>query len=267
MQFSINVDKSIRSSAAIAAQKEKVTKKKLEELQNERAAAKEAEEKKAEEERTAKEAAEQPEAPQSPSQSAGIASSNCNRGSSHRNPESIDVLVNKKHCLAPLSFVPPDLVTTHGATLSAKAAGSFNAMFAAAAAAGQPFTISSSYRSYQTQVSTYSHWVSVNGQAGADTVSARPGFSEHQTGFVIDVGAGGCNLNCFGGTTQYQWFQENAAQYGFIQRYYGGFEAITGYASEEWHYRYVGTAVAEDMKARGIKTLEQYWGLEGGDYR
>lgn len=167
----------------------------------------------------------------------------------------------------PLSFIPSDLVTTNGATLSAKAADSFNKMFAAAAAAGQPFTVSSSYRSYQTQVSTYNYWVSVNGQAAADTVSARPGFSEHQTGFVIDVGAGSCILDCFGGTSQYSWFQKNAATYGFIQRYYLGYEHITGYAGEEWHYRYVGTAVAKDMQARGIKTLEQYWNIEGGDYR
>lgn len=203
-----------------------------------------------------------PPAPTSPQAEKG-----CNTATTHKNPAAIDVVVNKKHCLAPLTFVPPDLVASHGATLSSKAVASFNAMFAAAAAAGQPFTVSSSYRSYDTQVATYNHWVSVNGQQGADTVSARPGYSEHQTGFVIDVGANGCNLDCFGGTSQYQWFQENAAKYGFIQRYYAGYEHITGYASEEWHYRYVGTAVAQDMATKGIKTLEQYWGIEGGGYR
>lgn len=192
--------------------------------------------------------------------------SGCGAATAHSNPAAITVLVNKKHCLQPLSFTPPDLVTTHGATISAKAAADFNRMFADAAASGQPFTVSSSYRSYATQVSTYNYWVSVNGQQAADTVSARPGYSEHQTGFAVDVAANGCTLNCFGGTSQYQWFQANAANYGFIQRYYAGYESITGYASEEWHYRYVGVPVAQDMKARGIKTLEQYWGLPGGGY-
>lgn len=191
----------------------------------------------------------------------------CNSATTHTNPATIDVMVNKKHCLTPLSFAPSDLVTSHGATLSAKAIDAFNQMFAAAAADGQPFIVSSSYRSYATQVSTYNYWVSVNGQQSADTVSARPGYSEHQTGLALDVGVTGCELDCFGGTSQYQWFQANAASFGFIQRYYSGFEAITGYASEEWHYRYVGVSVAQDMKAKGIKTLEEYWGLEGGDYR
>ena len=228
-----------------------------------------------EEERRAKEVADAEEQKKAEEEARGAATSNqgtastatCNASSSHNSPSSIDVMVNKKHCLQPLSFTPADLVASHGATISAKAVADFNRMYADAAAAGQPFSVSSSYRSYGTQVSTYNYWVSVNGQAGADTVSARPGFSEHQTGLAIDVGANGCNLSCFGGTTQYQWFQNNAANYGFIQRYYSGYEHITGYSSEEWHYRYVGVATAQDMKARGIKTLEQYWGMEGGNYR
>ena len=101
---------------------------------------------------------------------------------------------------------------------------------------------------------------------GADTYSARPGYSEHQTGLAFDVAAGSCVLDCFGTTSQYQWLQANAADYGFIQRYYAGYENITGYKAEEWHYRYVGTAVAKDMQARGIKTLEQYWDILGGGY-
>jgi len=80
------------------------------------------------------------------------------------------------------------------------------------------------------------------------------------------VAAGGCTLNCFGSSAQYQWFQQNAANFGFIQRYYAGYENITGYSAEEWHYRYVGVAVAKDMNEKGIKTLEEYWGVSGGDY-
>jgi len=140
-------------------------------------------------------------------------------------------------------------------------------MCAAATAAGLPFRITSSFRSYQNQVDTYNQWVAVNGStASADTVSARPGYSEHQTGYAMDIASGGCALDCFAGTPQYAWMQAHAAEYGFIQRYYDGYESITGYSPEPWHYRYVGIQVAEDMKARGIKTLEQYWGVSGGDY-
>lgn len=195
-----------------------------------------------------------------------INSSACNTEKSHANPSNIDVVVNKKHCLQPLSYAPGDLVTSNGATLSAKAINAYNQLFAAAAAAGQGFSVTSSYRSYGDQVSTYNYWVSLSGKEGADTYSARPGYSEHQTGLAFDVAAGSCVLDCFGSTPQYQWLQANAADYGFIQRYYAGYEDITGYKAEEWHYRYVGVAVAKDMRAKGIKTLEQYWDIPGGGY-
>ncbi|MBC7459454.1 M15 family metallopeptidase, partial [Candidatus Saccharibacteria bacterium] len=121
---------------------------------------------------------------------------------------------------------------------------------------------------YSSQVSTYKYWVGVSGAAGADTYSARPGYSEHQTGLAFDVAdsAGAYPLDSFKKTSQYQWLLANAANYGFIQRYYAGYTSITGYTAEEWHYRYVGVAVAKDMASKGIKTLEQYWGVSGGDY-
>lgn len=191
----------------------------------------------------------------------------CNLAETHKDPAKIDVLVNKKHCIQPLTYTPGDLTTVYGATISQKAAGDFAAMYEAAQAAGQPFTVTSSYRSYSTQVSTYNYWVSISGKAAADTYSARPGYSEHQTGFAVDLAStSGCSLDCFGTTSQYNWLQANAAKYGFIQRYYAGHEATTGYKAEEWHYRYVGKTVALDMKQQGIKTLEAYWGFEGGNY-
>ena len=193
-------------------------------------------------------------------------SSVCNPSKTHNDPASIDVVVNKKHCMQPLTYEPSDLVTSNGATLSAKAIAAYNQLFTAAAVAGEPFYVTSSYRSYTSQVQTYDYWVSTSGRAGADTYSARPGYSEHQTGLAFDVAANGCVLDCFGKTSQYTWLQQHAAEYGFIQRYYSGYESITGYETEEWHYRYVGVAVAKDMQAKGIKTLEQYWNITGGDY-
>jgi len=192
----------------------------------------------------------------------------CNVSGVRNNPSDPGVMVNKKHCLQPLTFVPGDLVTVRGAQISAKAAPSFEQLMNSAAAAGFPLLVTSSYRSFQTQVATYNYWVSISGATIADTYSARPGYSEHQTGFAIDFAnaSGSCSLSCFGTTPEYQWLVANAATYGFIQRYISGKEAITGYSAEEWHYRFVGSSVALDMKARGIQTLEEYWGLPGGTY-
>jgi D-alanyl-D-alanine carboxypeptidase len=198
-----------------------------------------------------------------------VDSSTCNTSKTHNDPNSIDVVVNKKHCIQPVTFSPGDLEEVAGGfLLSTKAAPSFTAMYNAAAAAGEAFTLTSSYRSYSDQVSTYAYWVNTSGKAGADTYSARPGYSEHQTGLAFDVADAAKQyvLSDFGKTSQYQWLQAHAADYGFIQRYYAGYESITGYEAEEWHYRYVGVAVAKDMQAKGIKTLEQYWGISGGDY-
>lgn len=195
-----------------------------------------------------------------------IDSATCNRSTVRNNPAEIDVIVNKKHCIQPLTFIPNDLVSSRGATLSAKAIGGFNGLMAAADAAGVPLSVTSSYRSYTTQISTYAYWVGISGAAGADTYSARPGYSEHQTGLAFDVATGGCALDCFGTSQAYTWMQANAATYGFIQRYYQGFDLITGYKAEEWHYRYVGSDVALDMQAKSIKTLEEYWGVAGGNY-
>ncbi len=204
-----------------------------------------------------------------PSNAASVVNpADCNVSDVRKDPGDIGVMVNKKHCIQPLSYAPSDLVTVRGATISAKVAPSFEQLMTAASAAGFPLSVTSSYRSYQTQVATYNYWVSVSGAAGADTYSARPGYSEHQTGFAIDFAnaSRSCSLSCFGSTAEYQWLQANAATYGFIQRYYAGKDAITGYGAEEWHYRYVGADVALDMKAKGILTLEEYWGLPGGTY-
>lgn len=188
----------------------------------------------------------------------------------HDIPSSINVVVNKRHEIQPATYIPDDLVDVgDGFMLSAKAATSFNAMMAAASSADEPLALTSSYRSYDTQVVTYAYWVNLSGTVTADTYSARPGYSEHQTGLAFDVADAAKKyvLSDFAQTSQYTWLQAHAAEYGFIQRYYAGYESITGYEAEAWHYRYIGTVVAKDMKVKNIKTLEQYWDVSGGDYQ
>ena len=115
-----------------------------------------------------------------------------------------------------------------------------------------------------TQVTTYNGYVNTDGQAAADTTSARPGYSEHQTGWAMDIGDGGgvCSfLPCFADQPAAVWAKANAYKFGFIVRYPAGMQAVTGYVYEAWHLRYVGTDVATAMATRGIATLEQYFGL------
>ncbi|MCA0227938.1 M15 family metallopeptidase [Patescibacteria group bacterium] len=182
-------------------------------------------------------------------------------------PSTLTVVINKKHCFSPLNWAPSDLASVQGYLLRSEAATQLGAMINAASAAGMGFSPSSAYRSYDNQVTTYNTWVAINGsQAAADTVSARPGYSEHQTGLAVDLQTSGCALECFAGTAAYQWLKQYASDYGFIERYPVGLTSITGYSPEAWHWRYIGVATARDMKTKGIQTLEEYLGIPGGDY-
>lgn len=187
--------------------------------------------------------------------------------SNHSNPAELTVIVNKKHPLNPIDFVPPDLTGYNSYLLSGKMLADLKALLFASVVANTPVDLYSTYRSYNNQIVAYNHWVQVNGStSAADRVSARPGYSEHQTGFAIDFSFGNCYLDCFNDSPQYHWMQKNAAAYGFIERYPPGFESITGYSPESWHWRYVGPEIAKDMQAKNIKTLEQLWNIQGGDY-
>ena len=112
----------------------------------------------------------------------------------------------------------------------------------------------SGYRDYDFQVKCYESIVSAYGKEYADTYSARPGYSEHQTGYTID-----CNTinDEFGETEEGKWLADNCHKYGFIIRYPEGKEGITGYSYESWHIRYVGVENATAIYEQGL-TLEEY---------
>ena len=188
-------------------------------------------------------------------------------------PASPWLVVNKHRPLVPADYVPADLVlpsirlavsgeATH---LNSTTAAAAEALFAAAAKDGVTMTLASGYRSYSTQVSTYNGYVASRGQADADTASARPGYSEHQTGWSFDIGDGGgaCSFQpCFAEQPAAVWAKANCHRYGFVVRYPWMFHTITGYYYEPWHLRYIGVEAATDMANRGINTLEEYFGLE-----
>ena len=110
--------------------------------------------------------------------------------------------------------------------------------------------------SYAYQASLYNSYVAQDGQELADTYSARPGHSEHQSGLAFDIGA---LDNGYGNTPGGRWLNAHCADYGFILRYPAGKESITGYQYEPWHVRYVGKEIASRIMSQGI-TLEEYLG-------
>ncbi len=117
----------------------------------------------------------------------------------------------------------------------------------------------SGYRSYQYQTQLYNNYVNLHGEEEANTFSAKPGFSEHQTGLTFD-------LKDFNGQLvedpiTSQWIKDNCAKYGFIVRYPEGKEDITGYIYEPWHLRYVGEEAANQIMNNNT-TLEQFLGVK-----
>ncbi|MBK0420647.1 M15 family metallopeptidase [Leucobacter sp. CSA2] len=184
-------------------------------------------------------------------------------------PASIWVVTDKLRPLAPKEYEPADLrmpqgfVNTNGQPLRDEAATAVEGFLGAAAQNGLNVQIISAYRPYGMQVELYNSYIARDGQAAADTYSARPGFSEHQTGLVVDLDDGsGCALSeCFGGTAAGKWLAEHAAEHGFIIRYPQGKQEVTGFIPEPWHFRYVGKELAAEMKRTGVVTLEEFFGL------
>lgn len=137
-------------------------------------------------------------------------------------------------------------------------ASQFQKLSNAAAEQGLSLYIGSGFRSYSDQNYIYNNYVSVDGKEKADTYSARPGHSEHQTGLAID-----CNTidDAFGETKEAEFIAEHAHEFGFIIRYPKGKESITGYKYEPWHLRYLGTETATKVYESGL-TLEEYLGID-----
>ena len=192
-------------------------------------------------------------------------------------PASYWVVSNKLRPLDPVDYAADDLVSVPVAyanppVLRRMASDAVVDMFAAfESETGLQMQSQSAYRSYSAQVRVYNDWVNQLGQEAADLTSARPGFSEHQTGLAIDISAkpAECTLAaCFGDTEQGKWLAKNAWEYGFVLRYPEGMTSTTGYEYEPWHYRYVGKTLSTEMHDTKTKTLEEFFGLpKAPDYK
>lgn len=151
------------------------------------------------------------------------------------------------------------LPNTYGSPLTDEVMNSFNLMKADATSLGLNIYISSGYRPYATQERIYNNYVAKDGQEEADTYSARPGHSEHQTGLAFDLNS---IDDSFAYTNEGKWIDENCYRYGFIIRYPKGKDNITGYMYESWHLRYVGKELAEKLYNNGNWiTVEEYFGI------
>ena len=145
-----------------------------------------------------------------------------------------------------------------------KARAAFEKMAEAAKGEGMELVAFSGFRSYEYQKSLYDRYVKRDGKDAADRYSARPGYSEHQTGLAFDIGEKGKEdlwlTNAFGETKAGQWLAQNSHKYGFILRYPKGKEQVTGFMHESWHFRYLEGDLATKVYEAGV-TLEEYLGI------
>ncbi len=151
------------------------------------------------------------------------------------------------------------LPSTYGNGLTKETKDAFNKLKAAALLDGFNIYIASGFRSYEKQVTLYNNYVKRDGVSGADTYSARPGHSEHQSGLTFDVNE---VSDKFHNTPEANWLSDNCYKYGFILRFPNGKADETGFKYESWHFRYVGEELAEKLYNNGDwLTLEGYFGI------
>ena len=160
--------------------------------------------------------------------------------------KSLFFLIDKKH-IASSSYAPKDLISLKknslfdlnkaGMKIRPEAYSALNEMAQAALNDGIRLLVSSVYRSYSYQENLFNYWVSVDGLEEAERESARAGTSQHQLGTAVDFGS---ISDDFDKTQMGQWVYKNAADYGWSLSFPKGYEDVTGYRWECWHFRYIG---------------------------
>ncbi len=160
------------------------------------------------------------------------------------------LMVNKTYPLSP----------EFGDGLTPETEKAFEEMKADGEKLGLDLYNSSGFRSYDYQNKIYNEYVEEDGRDVADTYSARPGHSEHQSGLAFDLNT---ISDEFADTEEGKWVNDNCWKYGFILRFPKGKNDITGYKYEPWHMRFVGRKLAEKMYNGGDwLTLEEYFGVD-----
>ena len=178
------------------------------------------------------------------------------------------ILANKYHYLAN-DYVPDDLVKvewkyrfggeSNTIQIRNEVYEAFKLMWNAANEEGHYLMVESGFRTYDYQKKIYDDYAKKRGVTYADSIAARPGYSEHQTGLALDIYSKSCSTsNEFKNTKVYEWLLNNSYKYGFILRYPENKNKITGYNFESWHYRYVGVDLAAKVHESGL-TFDEYY--------
>ncbi|MEL3906841.1 MAG: M15 family metallopeptidase [Treponema sp.] len=173
------------------------------------------------------------------------------------------ILVDKQHFLpdgyipnniTPLSTKRAYLINRKDLSLTETAEQALHDMALAARQDGVTLVVSSSYRSYIYQKNLFDRYVRESGEQEAERFSARAGTSQHQLGTVVDFGS---ISDEFAETRAGKWVLQNAAQYGWSLSFPKGYEKVTGYVWESWHYRYIGRAACAFQK-KWFGDIQQY---------
>ncbi len=166
------------------------------------------------------------------------------------------LIVNKKYSIP--SDYGTELILDDDAGTGLIIDEAYDALLEMREASGYEMPIVSGFRSYRTQTAIFNNYVASYGEAEANTFSARPGESEHQTGMAIDI----TSLNqSYGETAEGMWLAENCHNFGFIIRFQASKEDITGYIYEPWHVRYLGKSTARLVHDSGL-ALEEFLGVD-----
>ena len=172
------------------------------------------------------------------------------------------VLVNSSHPLishTSENLSPVDSLHPH-ILLDSRASNLLSACIQKSGGHGSIVPVSG-YRSQEKQQQIWDDTLAKQGLDFTKQYVARPGCSEHQTGFAIDLAAAADEIDpiCpyFPDTGSCGEFRRLAAQYGFIQRYRRGKESLTEISEEPWHFRYVGAPHAQLIESNGL-CLEEY---------
>lgn len=119
--------------------------------------------------------------------------------------------------------------------------------------------VASAYRTKELQESLFQREIAEKGEDEAALWVAKPGGSEHHSGYGIDFSIYtdlGISME-YNGTGKCQWLNQNAYQYGFVVRFPTDKQEITGVNYEPWHFRYVGVPHAYVMNEKSL-CLEEY---------
>ena len=167
---------------------------------------------------------------------------------------SLYFLIDKKHKVGS-DYEPKDLMAVKGndlwnvsrndLSLRPEAYAALEDLSRAALNDGIKLLVSSTYRSYQYQEGLFNRYVKQDGEALAERYSARPGTSQHQLGVAIDFGS---ITDDWGDTKMGKWVYEHAAEHGWSLSFPQGYDDVTGYMWECWHFRYIGKEACRFQK-------------------